>query len=158
MLRMAPIKANTGAVEYYLARSQGCGPEMTREAIADYYMGNREAAGAWVGTGAAALGLAGEIDPGAFRQLLLDGKTPDGTARTRPVMRTNKATGEKYDDRDAGIDAVLRAPKSVSVLWALGDTGTQAQVIAAHDHAAREAVRYLETVAAHARRGHAGVG
>jgi conjugative relaxase-like TrwC/TraI family protein len=64
----------------------------------------------------------------------------------------------KVDVRRAGIDGPVSAPKSVSVLWALADSRTQAEVLAAHRTAVTEAVAYLERWAGHGLRGHQGDG
>ncbi len=159
MLSLAPFTADPHVADYYLARSQGCthGAAMTKHELTEYYLGNREAAGAWVGSGAAALGMTGEVDPAAFRELLLSARTPDGVQRVRPQMR-RAPDGNLVDRRVAGIDLTFRAPKSASLLFAFGDPTVAATVVAAHEHAAREGLRYLEGVATHARRGKAGLG
>ncbi len=159
MLSLAPFTADPHVADYYLARSQGCthGAAMTKHELTEYYLGNREAAGSWVGSGAAALGMTGEVDPAAFRELLLSARTPDGVQRVRPQMR-RAPDGNLVDRRVAGIDLTFRAPKSASLLFAFGDPTVAATVVAAHEHAAREGLRYLEGVATHARRGKAGLG
>jgi conjugative relaxase-like TrwC/TraI family protein len=65
---------------------------------------------------------------------------------------------EKVDARRAGVDGSLSAPKSVSVLWALADSCSGEQVLAAHRAAVTETVAYLERYAGHALRGHQGDG
>ena len=64
----------------------------------------------------------------------------------------------KVDARRAGVDGPLSAPKSVSVLWALADSRTGDQVLAAHRTAVEQTVAYLERYAGHALRGHQGDG
>jgi conjugative relaxase-like TrwC/TraI family protein len=64
----------------------------------------------------------------------------------------------KVDVRRAGVDGPVSAPKSVSVLWALADHGTQQEVLAAHRAAVTETVSYLERWAGHGLRGHQGDG
>jgi hypothetical protein len=56
----------------------------------------------------------------------------------------------------SGFDLTFSAPKSVSVLWGLGDSETSAAVRAAHDRAVTEGLSYLERRATVARRGHNG--
>lgn len=56
----------------------------------------------------------------------------------------------------AGFDLTLSAPKSVSVVFGIGDRELRAAVRSAHDRAALEAVGYLERSAAAVRRGHGG--
>jgi conjugative relaxase-like TrwC/TraI family protein len=50
----------------------------------------------------------------------------------------------------------LSAPKSVSLLWALGDDRVAATVRQAHDEAVDAAIAYLDTVACLVRRGKGG--
>jgi conjugative relaxase-like TrwC/TraI family protein len=56
-------------------------------------------------------------------------------------------------DRLPGFDLTFSAPKSVSLLFALGDDDLAMTVRAAHDAAVTQAVGYLERQAGHARRG-----
>ncbi len=56
-------KLSPGGGEYYIG-------EIATSAE-DYYTGHGEAAGRWVGTFAADLGLVGEVDPEHFRRVLL---------------------------------------------------------------------------------------
>ncbi len=56
-----------------------------------------------------------------------------------------------------GWDLTFRAPKSVAVLWALGDERVAGQVVAAHDAAVARAVAYMEETAAWTRTGRNGV-
>jgi conjugative relaxase-like TrwC/TraI family protein len=56
-----------------------------------------------------------------------------------------------------GFDLTFSAPKSVSVLWGLGDTEVSKAVRRAHDGAVVEALGYLERHATMARRGANGV-
>jgi Ti-type conjugative transfer relaxase TraA len=55
-----------------------------------------------------------------------------------------------------GFDLTYRPPKSVSLLWALGDRPTADEVVAAHDAAVAAAVGYLEREAGYSRRGAGG--
>jgi conjugative relaxase-like TrwC/TraI family protein len=140
-------KLVTGAEDYYLSTvAQG------RE---EYYTGAGEAPGVWFGQGTSELGLSGAVDPDHLRAVL---------AGRHPLAGTDLTTG-RVDSRRrvAGFDCTLSAPKSVSVLWALGGTSRQAgtattaaAVRRAHDRAVGEAVRYLEAHALAARRGTGG--
>jgi hypothetical protein len=80
--------------DYYLERQAGC--EEDREprrsgADLDYYAGDRDSAGVWMGGGAEALGLSGRLDDGGEEVLraFLDGRGADGAVLVRPVMRAN---------------------------------------------------------------------
>jgi conjugative relaxase-like TrwC/TraI family protein len=77
---------------------------------------------------------------------VLDGLDPEGV----PLRASACAV------RVAGYDLTFSAPKSVSVLFALGDAGTRRAVRAAHDTAVGEAFGHIERTAAAVRRGHGG--
>lgn len=66
--------------------------------------------------------------------------------------------GEQVDVRRAGLDVTVSAPKSVSVLYALGDPQVAAAARAAHEHAVGEVIAYLQRHGATAARGHQGDG
>lgn len=110
----------------------------------DYYVGSGEAAGVWLGSGSAALGLEGEVDAEAFARVLR-GQDP----QTGEVLRANDASVP-------GFDLTFSPVKSISVLWGLSDEATREAVRRAHDEAVREAAEWLEEVACVVRRGHAG--
>ena len=105
---------------------------------ADYYLSDpaRELPapmpGRWTGGAAAALGLEGELRPGDFRRVL-QGRHPQ-TGQPMGSGRTSTAA----------FDLTFSAPKSVSVLFALG--GEEAARCLADTHAAAVAgaLRYLE--------------
>ena len=80
----------------------------------DYYTGRGEADGIWIGHGADILGLAGRVDADGLRDILLGigpgtGVTLNGDPFTHPTRRV------------PGFDLTWSAPKSVSILYALGD-------------------------------------
>jgi conjugative relaxase-like TrwC/TraI family protein len=60
----------------------------------------------------------------------------------------------KVDVRRAGLDLTFSAPKSVSVLYGLGDERVVAEVRAAHQAAVTQTIAYLEGLCARAARGH----
>src|SRR3954453_6909460 len=80
----------------------------------DYYAGEGEAPGRWMGAGAATLGLDGEVDAEAFGALIA-GRDP----KSGEVLRSASAR-----DRVCSLDLTFSAPKSVSVLFAIGDAET----------------------------------
>ena len=82
-------------------------------------------------------------------------RAADGTDRYAAAL---KFADRRVDVRRPGIDVTVSAPKSVSVLYALGDPTVAAQVRAAHQTAVGEVLGYLESVAGHALRGHQGDG
>ena len=111
--------------------------EIDRE---EYYAGETEALGRWVGAGAPAAGFEGPVVPGSFEHLL------GGAGLRRPAG----------DGAVAGIDLTFKAPKSVSVLWGIADAHTAEQLGAAHDAAVAAALGYMERQACRARRGAGG--
>jgi conjugative relaxase-like TrwC/TraI family protein len=127
-----------GKERYYLdkvARSQE-----------EYYTGAGEAPGQWAGTAAAELDIGGEVsEDGLLR--ILSGAHPDTVARLG---------GSPHGDRVLAFDLTFRAPKSVSLLYALGGPRVSAAVREANAAAVAAALGYLERHAAIARRGHGG--
>ena len=130
--RLAP-----GAESYYL--------DQVVSGIEDYYSEDGEAPGYWLAS-SDQLGLDGLVRPQELRAVL-DGLDP--------------CTGEQLhrakNRKVPGWDLTFRAPKSVSILWGLGEPEVAAQVVAAHAAAVARAVAYMEEVAAFTRTGHNGV-
>lgn len=118
------------------------------QSLDDYYTGRGEADGLWIGVGAERLGLDGPVSADDLRAVLAGiapgtgGLTPNGeTLRTHPR-------------RVPGFDLTFKAPKSVSVLYAVSDDPrVQGQIIEAGEAAVRQAVAWLEREAIHVRRG-----
>src|SRR2546429_5766354 len=113
----------------------------------DYYAGRGEAPGEWVGRGADALGLGGRVSSEQFSALIagVDPREPDIRLRS-----------SERDPKVAALDLTFSAPKTVSVLAAVGPDGLAAELILAHERALRAALSYLEDVAVQVRRGHDG--
>jgi len=127
-----------GKERYYLdqvARSQE-----------EYYTGAGEAPGQWTGAAAAELGIAGEVSEVGL-QRALDGAHAHTAARLAAPPRGHRV---------ASFDLTFRAPKSVSLLYALGGPRVSAAVREANAQAVAAALGYLERHAAIARRGHNG--
>jgi conjugative relaxase-like TrwC/TraI family protein len=82
-------------------------------------------------------------------------RAKDGTDRYAAAARY---ADRRVDARRPGIDVTISAPKSVSVLFGLGDRKVAAAVRDAHQAAVVEALGYLESVAGHGLRGHQGDG
>lgn len=59
-------------------------------------------------------------------------------------------------DRVPAYDVTLSAPRSVSMMWALGDADTRSAIEAAHADAVRQTLQLVEREAAFARRGRGG--
>ena len=116
------------------------------DGVEEYYAGGAEARGTWIGSAGTALGLSGPVCGDALRNVLAGLDPQDGS----PLR------GSSSPVRVAGFDLTFSAPKSVSVLFGIGDRELRGAVRAAHDRAALEAVGYLERSAAAVRRGHGG--
>jgi conjugative relaxase-like TrwC/TraI family protein len=95
----------------------------------------------WSGQAAEGLGLRGAIDP-AQLQAVLDGRHPTAAHR----LRSERATV-------LGFDLTFSAPKSVSVVFALGGEEAARQVVSAHRDGVQGALRYVEAHALSTRRG-----
>ena len=103
---------------------------------ARYYLDGR-APGWWLGGGASDLGLRNPVDERALPDLLA-GHRPGGEMLLGRVPR----------NRRSGFDLILAAPKSVSLLAALGDDGAAGRLLGAHEQAVRSTLDYLERNAA----------
>jgi conjugative relaxase-like TrwC/TraI family protein len=112
----------------------------------DYYAGRGEVEGRWMGAGAVALGLDGEVEAEAFGALIA-GRDPISGEQLRSTSAR---------DRVCSLDLTFSAPKSVSVLFAIGDEETSRSLVEAHEEAVGAALGYLEREACRVRRGHAG--
>jgi len=87
--------------------------------------------GRWLGAGAGGLGLTGPVAEGDLRAVLA-GRVP---ATGRSLVARRGAVG--------GYDLTFTAPKSVSVLLALGPPDVAREVLAAHIGAVGEAMSYV---------------
>ena len=118
------------------------------QSLDDYYTGAGEAAGQWVGAGSEMLGLDGEVDPDDLRAVLA-GLAP-GTGGLTP----NGETLRTHVRRVPGFDLTFKAPKSVSVLYAVSDDPrVQTAIVDAGEAALRDALAWLEREAVNVRRG-----
>jgi conjugative relaxase-like TrwC/TraI family protein len=133
-------KLGRGQEGYYLGK--------VAEGAEDYYSGEAEAEGYWLGDAAEDLGLQGKVTPAQLTGMLTG---------------ENPATGEPLGLQHVsgkgpvpGFDLTFSAPKSASVLWALGGHPVAAEVKAAHASAVEAAVGYLQREACWTRRGAGG--
>ena len=105
------------------------------EQLPSYYLQAGEPRGRWLGRAADRLGLGGAVDDEAFLALMA-GMDP---------RYADRHLGRRYDDTSVrGFDITCSAPKSVSVLWALGDEDVRREVLAAHDAAVAAMVGWIE--------------
>lgn len=125
----------------------------------DYYTKPGEAAGEWRGELAAQLDLLGEVDRDAYAAVLAGNHPRTGKVLVdRPAMRkwVDASGRERRLDPILGYDVRLSAPKSVSLLYAVGSPEVRSAVLRAHDAAVSQAVAYLERNACFVQRGKGG--
>jgi conjugative relaxase-like TrwC/TraI family protein len=132
-------KLAPGQHEYYL--------DTVARGTEEYYTAEGEVPGRWTGRSVRHLGLVGEVtaeDLGA----VLSGRAHDGGERL---------VAAQGRPRTPGFDFTFSAPKSVSLLWALGPPEVARHVRDAHDAAVDAAIAVLEDEASRARRGRGGL-
>lgn len=131
-------------------RSASYYTEQVAHGVEDYYAGHGEAPGGWTGTGAARLGLAGQVGDGEL-EAVFERRHPSSD---EPLGRTPGAGSVR------GFDLQMAVPKSVSVLWALADEygppGVAGKVWEATHGAAEATLDYLERRACTSRAGGGG--
>ncbi len=115
-----------------------------------YYTGGKEPAGLWFAPSTTMEGVVNgfEIDDATFERLHA-GLDVSGRKLTQNADGT-------HADRVAGYDMTYSAPKSVSIIWALGDEAQRSAMEAAHDAAVRAALGVINNHAAFSRRGKGG--
>jgi conjugative relaxase-like TrwC/TraI family protein len=125
----------------------------------DYYNKPGEAPGEWVGSLARDLGLSGQVDAAGYAAIL-DGQDPASGAQlvNRPASKVYELPDGTTKRKEAvlGFDVRFAAPKSVSIVYALGDEQTRARVQAIMGDAVRQGIAHLEREACHVRRGEGG--
>jgi conjugative relaxase-like TrwC/TraI family protein len=139
VLSIGKIGASRTRLDYY-ERQVAAG-------IEDYYAARGEEPGRWIGGGCGGLGLSGRVDRDGFFALM-EGRDPTtGKVLRPPHGRT----------RVAAFDLTFSAPKSVSVLYAIGDQPVARALLEAHGRAVDAALAYVEREACFTRRGKDGV-
>jgi conjugative relaxase-like TrwC/TraI family protein len=141
-------KLAVGQAKYYLDQAEGRVDvvDSIGAGIEDYYGEQSGARGSWHGSAAADLGLNGAVRGESLRRVLAGRHPADGS----------DLRDARGGVRVGGFDLTFSAPKSVSILFGLGNAPARSAVRAAHDEAVREALAYVERSAAAVRRGHAG--
>ena len=134
-------KLGAGQHSYYL--------DKVAEGAEDYYSGEGEAEGYWLGDAAEDLGLDGKVEADQL-VAMLTGSNPVDRRAARPEVGVPAASPVP------GFDLTFSAPKSVSLTWALGGHPVSGQVKEAHAAAVAEALGYLERQACWTRRGAGG--
>jgi len=102
--------------------------------LPSYYLDGDEPPGRWWGLATERLGLNGEIAPDPFHAVI-DGKHPI----------TGADLGRRFGDGSVrGFDATFSAPKSVSVLFGLGDETIRDQVVDAHNASVNSVLGWIQ--------------
>lgn len=174
MLKIKSIKTSkanglSGSMAHYLG-------------ISEYYRdkdGRERSSSEWFGHGAEKLGLTGTVDSEMLLRLC-EGYAPDGSklrqtagkqatwvaARDREGNPRLDAAGKPmgaYKTERIGFDCTFSAPKSLSILYAMGassdnvaDRAMADKLLSVHQNAVRVGMSMLEKHGAQTRRGHAG--
>jgi hypothetical protein len=127
------------------AMSDGRGYAAHHLVHSDYYSEEQRVVGYWQGRGAAELGLVGEVTEEQF-EAMRQGLHPATGERLRPRQSADRLSvdGEIQSRGRHLYDFTLSAPKSVSVVAALGE---DERLVQAHHHAVEAAVQELEASA-----------
>ena len=134
-------KLGKGQERYYL--------DKVAEGAEDYYSGESDLAGEWLGDAAEDLGLSGEVEAAQLEAMLTGRNPADGAPLVG--MRGVPSSGAV-----PGFDLTFSAPKSVSLLWGLGGPVAALEVKAAHREAVGAALDYMQREACWTRRGAGG--
>lgn len=112
----------------------------------DYYIENERVTGQWHGTGAAMLGLEGEVTQEDF-EAVRQGLDPDSGEflRQRHGADRTAADGTTQSKARNLYDMTISAPKSVSIMAVVGGDD---RLVEAHDKAVAEALHEIESYAA----------
>ena len=133
------LTSASSTVHYFRREGHGLGTPANDDEAGDYYArkgDEHRKASRWRGSGAAALGLTGHVEPGEFRRVL-QGYVPETD------IRLGRLRDGEHEHRP-GVDITLSAPKSVSLEALLGGPGS-ARAMRAHDAAVRATLDYIET-------------
>lgn len=128
-------KVARGGQRYYL--------EAVASGIEDHRPPGGEPDGTWLGGAVASLGLDGQVTAAQLEAVLAGAHPESGEVLSKSHSRV----------KVAGYDLVFAAPKSVSVLFALGEQAVAEEIQVGHRAAVAATVGYLEREAVRARRG-----
>lgn len=126
----------------------------------DYYTAGGEPPGRWFGRGAEALGLTGQVAAETFCRVL-----KGAGANGQPLFATRQPKAKKLaaaigqagpTERVPGYDLCFSAPKSVSVMWAVGPRYVREAVEESFDSAVKQTLDWFSSNIPLARRGRAG--
>ena len=133
-------RLGAGQERYYL--------DKVAEGAEDYYSGEGEVSGYWAGDAAEELGLAGRVEADQLTAMLTARNPADGESLGMRAVGGKGAV--------PGFDLAFSAPKSVSLLWALGGYQAAIEVNEAHRHSVAAALDYMQRQACWTRRGAGG--
>lgn len=132
MISIGKVTDGGAAIGYFEeALQQAKGEELHR------YLASGRSPAQWVGRGAEALGLRGAVERDQLVRIL-DALDPS----------SGRALGRRQRRKNLAYDVTYSVPKSVSLLWALGDAHVRAAVTEALHAGADAAHEYLESHAA----------
>jgi conjugative relaxase-like TrwC/TraI family protein len=153
-----------GGVPLPAAAHRGGGrsrPQST--SLVDYYAATGYPPGRWLGSGLRGLNdgagiAAGLVVTEQALAALYAGRDPvTGEPLGRPFATYASVDGRRERHAVAGFDLTFTVPKSVSVLWAMGDRQTRQLISDAHRQAVEDALRFVEERVAATRTGHNGI-
>lgn len=101
----------------------------------DYYTESGRTSGRWLGSGARALGLNGEINEQTFDRLAA-GLHPE------PAAALVQRAGEHHRP---GWDLTFSAPKSVSIVWGIAEAREREAIEQAHAHSVERTLAFAES-------------
>jgi conjugative relaxase-like TrwC/TraI family protein len=163
MMSMARLSA--GAGYRYLLRHTAAGDAARPQSasLVDYYAATGYPPGRWLGSGLRGLNngagtAAGAVVTEQALAALYAGRDPvTGEPLGRPFATYASVDGRRERHAVAGFDLTFTVPKSVSVLWAMGDSPTRELISQAHRQAVEDALGFVEERVAATRTGHNGV-
>lgn len=161
---IARLSADAGV--RYLLKTTSHGDVSVRD-LTDYYTKSGNPQGTWLGAGVAGIDLeSGTIVTDSAAKAVFEQATNPSTGEPLGRPHGHRTAVHPKGHADvittvrapvAGFDLTFSVPKSVSVLWALGNQDIQDRVLAAHHRAVKETLQWLEDRAIHTRAGHNGV-
>ena len=137
------------------------GPELP---LTEYYAASGNPPGRWAGAGLAGLAGGHGVPAGTLvsesAMSAVFGHAADPVTREplgRAFPNRVDADGVRRPSGVAGFDLTFTVPKSVSVLWALGDQQTRTAIVVAHHAAIDQVLEMVEHRVLATRVGHAGL-
>lgn len=179
------IGAGDGYRYYTKMTAAADGARLPGEKLTDYYARSGNPPGMWMGRGADAMDVSGQVTEAQLGNLLGLGLHPDTGAQlgsryrvyatvadrvasrvaeleapTEAQIAAITADEERKGERQAvaGFDNTFSPVKSVSVAWGLADAETAAELLEAHRHAVSTTLGHLEDHVLTARTGTDGIG